>query len=261
MNFVKLDPLLHSRPKMVAVGWWGRQLFIHLVMLSGKYDLRGRFAPHYANPDWLVAEWQQPGYNLRDQVAESLRDLESKGVLVRDGDDLVIEKWDEFYSGRDFSTPRVKAHRARLAEVGTPAAPAEKDETLQDNTKQDETTPTVPGSWGPVQLAAMWNEMVGMDLPRVTKVAGDRERQARARCAEFNATQVQMALQKLLRIPGLLGRAPSNPTHKGWKADFDWFVTPLAIAKILEGKYDQWGTGPAAKEPSPLIKDPTKLYE
>lgn len=265
MNFVKLDPLLHSRPKMVAVGWWGRQLFIHLVMLSGKYDLRGRFAPHYLKPEWLRQEWGHSdshdelpnGWSSWEALLDAhLRSLVLNGVLVLDGEDLVIQKWDEFYSGKDFSTPRVKAFRARSA-GGTEAAPPEKGETLQDNTKQDETTP----DGGPMWLARMWNETLGDVLPRVTKVSGERERHAKARCAEYTKADIVAALTKVRGIPGLLGKAPVSPTHGNWKAGFDWFVGPLSIAKILEGKYDQWGTKPPDNHPTPLIKDPTKLYD
>jgi hypothetical protein len=43
------------------------------------------------------------------------------------------------------------------------------------------------------------------------------------------------ALEKACQIPALFGE-----NDRGWKMDIEWFLRPDTVAKILEGKYDNW---------------------
>jgi hypothetical protein len=39
----------------------------------------------------------------------------------------------------------------------------------------------------------------------------------------------------------LAGRTPPSPNHVNWRANFDWFVKPGNLVKVLEGTYDNRG--------------------
>jgi len=51
------------------------------------------------------------------------------------------------------------------------------------------------------------------------------------------------ALDKVSKSPFCLGMS-----ERGWRASFDWFITPDAVPKIMEGKYDQAETPAPAKK-------------
>jgi hypothetical protein len=62
---------------------------------------------------------------------------------------------------------------------------------------------------------------------------------------EFFAANWKTAMDKISKIPFCMGQ-----NDRGWKASFDWFLTPDAVVKIIEGKYDALKiNGHATKHP------------
>jgi hypothetical protein len=266
MDYIRLDPMIGSRPKTLNAGWWARQLYLQLLIVSGKYDLRGRIGPQYADSSWLAREWglgdgDEPGRfaDHYEAIAVGLRDLERNGLLARESDSWVIVGWEEFYGKKDYSTPRVRAHRARHGVDGTPIAPGETPETAETLPTHPPTDPltTRENSGEVAKFSALWNGIAGSKLPRVTKFSASRRASALARLKEQGFANITRALEKMMTIPGLLGEAGDD---RKWRADFDWFVKPESIENILEGKYDRWGTSAQGKA-AVVLEDPRELYK
>ena len=89
-----------------------------------------------------------------------------------------------------------------------------------------------------------WNAIV--QLPSIKVVSPKRKTAIKARLAEsFFSANWQAAIFLIPDSPFLMGNNP-----RGWKADFDWFLQPDSVAKIMEGKYDY-------SKPSTLEKQTT----
>ena len=78
-----------------------------------------------------------------------------------------------------------------------------------------------------------WNLLTG--FPRCLLISDKRRRQLEARLRDpFFSANWRAGLAKLPASNFLRGQ-----TDRGsWKANFDWFIQPDSLAKILEGKYD-----------------------
>ena len=79
-----------------------------------------------------------------------------------------------------------------------------------------------------------WNEMaVEHGFPRCIVSSGKRRQIMAARLREkFFADNWAKALVKIPQTPFLTGK-----NERGWKADFDWFLKPESVIRIMEGKY------------------------
>lgn len=99
-----------------------------------------------------------------------------------------------------------------------------------------------PPPFGPSDLQALWNATADRALPRCAALAGDRLRHTKARLQERpTADEWRKVIRLMNGIPGMLGKVPPrNPGQKPWRADFDFLVSPMGAAKVLEGKYDGW---------------------
>ena len=95
----------------------------------------------------------------------------------------------------------------------------------------------------PPALSDTWNEMAAFpQLPKVTVMTAKRKATLRVRWAEaFFRENWAEAMAKIPGCPFLIGQS-----ERGWRADFDWFLKPDTVAKILEGKYDA-GAGAGGK--------------
>lgn len=263
MDHIRLDPLLHSRPKLVEVGWWGRQVFQFLLLISGKYDLKGLLTRRYLDPAWLLREWglsEEDGPSWAkdpfEALALGLAALVRVGLLVeREEGALLIDGWEEFYGRKD-------RHGGRRPAGGTGNATGKVFDALPTHPQNPPNPPTsenLPPAFGAAGLMKLWNTHAqALGLATVYKVAGKRAVQVEARLHEYTPEQFALALDRMGKSPGLLGK-----NERGWKADFDWFVSPMSIARILEGKYDQWGR-PAGAPGQPalrVLEDPSRLYD
>jgi hypothetical protein len=85
----------------------------------------------------------------------------------------------------------------------------------------------------PADLMRVWNETVTR-LPKVLKLTSDRERRARARLRE------DPDLEAWRRDIGKLDASDfaAGENDRGWKAGFDFLLSPGKLAKLREGAYD-----------------------
>lgn len=82
------------------------------------------------------------------------------------------------------------------------------------------------------EVAAFWNSC--RELASVRSLTTNRKKALHARLAEpFFAENWKAAIHKLLESPFLTGT-----NDRGWRADFDWFMKPDSVPRIMEGKYD-----------------------
>ena len=71
-------------------------------------------------------------------------------------------------------------------------------------------------------------------LPKVMKLTKGRKEHILARIKEYKPGTVEEVLKAVGSSEFLTG---SN--ERGWKADFDWIISPVNFLKILEGKYNK----------------------
>lgn len=102
--------------------------------------------------------------------------------------------------------------------------------TTQDNTIQEEEE-SPPAVTHP--LVQIWNDGCGT-LPQVRELSRARKKKADAVLSRY--PDIIWELEVFARIrnsPFLTGQ-----NDRGWKANFDWFLRPDTVTKILEGQYD-----------------------
>ncbi|MEZ6067186.1 MAG: hypothetical protein R3B90_16135 [Planctomycetaceae bacterium] len=77
-----------------------------------------------------------------------------------------------------------------------------------------------------------WNAVEGVTACR--KLTDDRVRKLRTRLADSDwRDNWREALDRVSRSPFCIGGG-----DRGWRADFDWFIRPDTLTKILEGRFD-----------------------
>jgi len=91
------------------------------------------------------------------------------------------------------------------------------------------------------KIMAAYNEAVaGTPLPRVLRIGEDRKLHLQARWLEdlFRDNYAEV-FRKAAQSPLMRGELWS-PTHRHWKADFDWLISNDGrYVKVLEGRYDK----------------------
>jgi hypothetical protein len=81
-------------------------------------------------------------------------------------------------------------------------------------------------------VLSLWNSR--NELAKVRSVTQNRKRAIKARMNDpFFRQNWKEAFQRMLESPFLTGT-----NDKGWRADFDWFIKPDSVPRIMEGKYD-----------------------
>ena len=87
-------------------------------------------------------------------------------------------------------------------------------------------------------------------LPQIRNLSEKRRKAIATRLKDdFFAEHYEEAIAKLAESTFCLGE---NDRH--WRADFDWFLKPDTVTRIIEGKYDDNGPGAARTDlPSNLV--------
>lgn len=86
-----------------------------------------------------------------------------------------------------------------------------------------------------------WNST---PLPKCLEISTKRKQSLQSRLKEpFFVGKWKEALNKVVA-----SKFCNGANERGWKANFDWFISPDAVIKIMEGKYDD---RPNTKEPKP----------
>ena len=91
------------------------------------------------------------------------------------------------------------------------------------------------------QIKAFMDAWQQTDFPQVRKLTDKRRKALLQRIADYGIDDCIKAVKIASKTPFCLGQ-----NNRGWRADFDFFVKPDSITKILEGKYGRTkaqGTG------------------
>jgi hypothetical protein len=133
---------------------------------------------------------------------------------------------------RALGARRSKTSRKRNAnsnaESVTEPLPEKRREEKRVSTNVD-TTPIVPYD----EIVTAWNQTEG--VTQIRKLTDSRKRTLKSRLADKD-WDWRAALAK---FPLGFNGSPDRP----WTPDFDWFIRPDSVNRILEGKYDQNGKG------------------
>jgi hypothetical protein len=90
------------------------------------------------------------------------------------------------------------------------------------------------GAASGVEVVSAWNES---GLVRCLSLNDTRKRHLKARLADpFFVEHWSAAVKRAAASDFCKGK-----NDRGWKADFDWFLQPAVVSKIMEGKYDNRG--------------------
>jgi len=91
-------------------------------------------------------------------------------------------------------------------------------------------------------VAAEWNMVP--NVSQCSVVTKKRQQTVRSRMQdEFWRTNWREAMQKVARSSFCAGT-----NDRGWKANLDWFLRPDTVPKLMEGQFDDQGTGNATKD-------------
>lgn len=195
------------------------------------------------------------GDGLIDEPDDSLRQRKiavKLGVQVRELEEigrrlqevgLIDEKlspvaWDELQYRSDNSNERVKKYREKqkLAKV---KRSSNVSVTVQELDTDTDIEPKGSSETGvspvrPIEIVEAWNITAAeLGLARVVKLTADRKRKLAARCKDTSLEEFQDALATIRRSRFLQGQ-----NDRSWKADFDFFLQPKSLAKLIEGSYE-----------------------
>ena len=85
----------------------------------------------------------------------------------------------------------------------------------------------------PEHVVEAWNEMAARTgLPSVRKLTPDRVKALHRRIKENTIQDFTEAIDAIERSPFLRG-----DSKRGWRADFDFLLSPTKFNRILEGTY------------------------
>lgn len=108
------------------------------------------------------------------------------------------------------------------------AGNAIKKEKERENKKENKDKESAVGA----EVVELWNSLEG--FAKVKSMPKTRGAHLKARLDDpFFAKEYPEALRKVAASAFLSGK-----NDRGWKADFDWFIKPDSVTKIMEGKYD-----------------------
>jgi len=82
------------------------------------------------------------------------------------------------------------------------------------------------------EILKVWNSL--KNIPRVQKLNPDRKKHLTARLKDsYFRDNWKEGIERIAKSDFCAGKG-----NTGWKADFDWFINPNTLPKIIEGKYD-----------------------
>jgi len=106
---------------------------------------------------------------------------------------------------------------------------------MSDNDGRDKTATAAGGGEIPyMQILEMYNSLCETkNLRPIRSITGNRKTQTAARFNEYGLSGFFDLFEKVTASIFLCGGG-----ERGWKADYDWLITPANMQKVLEGKYD-----------------------
>ena len=108
---------------------------------------------------------------------------------------------------------------------------------LSNNELSKTATTAAGSSGGEIQYSQIlegYNQLCETtNLRPIRSITGKRKTQTSAQFKEYGLSGFFNAFEKVAASVFLCGGG-----DRGWKADFDWLITPANMQKVLEGKYD-----------------------
>ena len=120
---------------------------------------------------------------------------------------------------------------------------AEPEETEEERKKRDKKEAAKKREEDLAQFLDAWKQT---DMPKILKLQPDRKKKLMARIDDYGIENMLKAVEIANNNRFLRGLVPpkpdEDPKKKPWKATIDFFCQASAVSKILEGKYDRFGT-------------------
>lgn len=168
------------------------------------------------------------------KVKRFLELLQSDGMIVYKSDAkktvVTIVNWDLYQCVNDAKTTQKRRKNVTDASL----THTNKNEKNEKNEKND-------NSYTPYKkIMELYNDTCH-SLSSIKTITGKRQESVGARWKEYgqNIEVFKELFTKAEASDFLTGRIKNtNPSHKNFKADFDWLMTITYFPKVLEGKYD-----------------------
>lgn len=278
MDHVRIDPKFRRRPRPKRAGWAAREVFKFLLEVSAEFDLRGRFSPSMLDVEWLADEWANGDKEAHPEcvalLTENLARLTAVGLTHRDGEDVVITDWDDFYKPSKPGAVRTAEYRDRLRHTTSPVTDVTTDVTRDGRDKSDATEqhyttqhytkgeePPANGVSAPGGTPAPTAVVVGAQPDRrVTPTGEPGDLQNKLGRAWFDARSgaaFDWPMDEQRAVGAALGKAGGDETEvlRRWGNALEYTSFPVCGGvKDLVKHWNQYGTGP----PKRANKDPHK---
>ena len=264
MPYLNLDFDFFDHPKtlrMIGIlGPGGAEVAIRLWAKVGKFFARtGVLHGHsVVEIEALIGWWGKPG----DAVAA----LEKVGFIERHGDSFAVHDW-KHHQGHIHAL-KMRNRKVAINRWGNINGKRRKrqlsDGTSGTNMVYQNSNPGVPLAVPflsnpdhnkrediatPAKLFKLWNDSRPKELSEARGMGPDRIRHAKARIAEEPSMKWWSdVVAKISTSQFLLGH-----NDRGWKASFDFILSPGKAVKILEGAYECNGNKEQSEEPSLII--------
>ena len=242
MKFFTGDHLRDSGVRSVSLA--ARGLWTDMLCLMHQSVRKGYLQHPSGSPVTPEQLARMAGASV-DETTGLLRELEDSGVFSRTSDGVIYSRRMNKEARksalcseagkRGGGNPHAKARplngtlkgevKGELKGDSLSEVRSQKSEVRSQKAEGEEGKPS-PAS----ALVEAWN---GIGLAQVVKLTAGRTKSVNARLSEpfFRENYVQgLAMVKESKFL-------TGGNDRGWKADFDWFIQPDALAKVLEGKY------------------------
>lgn len=154
MEHLRLDPRFRRQPKPKKAGWLGREVYLFLLQVSADYDLRGRLGPS-RDVEWLADEWMTSRsdeealeailkVSIPELIKIGIEQATGAGLLVRDGDELVLDGWEDFYKPSKSDAQRSAEYRSRKSVTDVTGERDASQASLRHENHERHATPHTP---------------------------------------------------------------------------------------------------------------------
>lgn len=168
---------------------------------------------------------------FRRDVVELIKSLIALKLIstMPDGE-LYVPAWDKRQMKSDSSVERVRKYRGKQDETLHTPLQKRYSNGIEERRVEENRGETEENAIA-LEVVEAWNKS---GLTKCMALNDTRKRHLNARLGDsFFVSSWREAIAKVSISEFCKGK-----NDRGWRADFDWFLQPNAIAKIMEGKYD-----------------------
>jgi len=172
------------------------------------------------------------GWKSRQPARDFLEKLVQLGRIGPQKEPLQVVNWQDYNAKRE---PQEEPQHNHRETTGKPPSNHEQEtmnkKPIRLTSSATPTTPVCPAK----EIVDSWNAMAAANsLPQVKATTAGRLKSVRARwTSPFWREHWKEALAAVPTRPFLLGQG-----DRGWRADFEWFVRPDTVPKLIEGAYN-----------------------